>query len=716
MILYKLLLIIGVWGNMNGQYKVASGIDQNVPFETDFIKRGFEYFDVYSQEISTHYAQVYWTDQPPQSLPQHIIERFSNRVLVITGYEIDQVFAHPDENISLPITWVYNHHCGIMINGEYNLYGIPTMQEFSEGNGGEFRKSYHGYPSNYGQLIFSPKTYIAMPMSIDTRNRECGISVQDIDKCVNENMFGPEPLQSKYGREHKTNVSGLIHCPCTGSYGGDPVIYGNMTATKSGTLIDYTLQLSCDVKKTLTYNECVDIGKHLGIVDIVKIDTNDMPPNCILVRDRLMFNSKYESKELCFVDQYSPRIGSLVNKIVNVNLSVVINASMISISMNGSDTGWFAVGFGAQKMNDMPWTIVIFPNGSFQERRIGECTVEGRHCQGIELDPVLQIDTQYRESGVLSVRLNGNINYIPYKINTNLVVPVILARGYNDELVYHRVHQTSELLLISDEVESICICKTNIRGLCDSNGNTCSTFYKDCIDDLSTTLNPTCTSDTYAGGLACCSHGTYLLDQWQIHDTQVLRYYLKWRFYFDDNNYTTSNYTNLIRLYAQTEAYSGEYDVPPAYADVDTPQIIGYYDWPMGTPTQGTKCDQNKCHHVLTRRFTLSVIEPVELIMISGHCHAPRCARMELWMVVENITKLLCVQIPIFGKGIEKQFDEAGYIAIPPCLFGTEPYLKPPPRIFPDNELISIKYTENTYNGNYGEMASWQMRGAILRT
>ena len=49
--------------------------------------------------------------------------------------------------------------------------GIPTSQFYSEGNGGEFRKSYHGYPRGYAQLIESPEFFHIQPMQIDTKNR-----------------------------------------------------------------------------------------------------------------------------------------------------------------------------------------------------------------------------------------------------------------------------------------------------------------------------------------------------------------------------------------------------------------------------------------------------------------------------------------------------------------------------------------------------------------
>ena len=41
----------------------------------------------------------------------------------------------------------------------------------SEGNGGEYRKSYHGYPAGFAQLIESPTHFHIQPMQIDTKVR-----------------------------------------------------------------------------------------------------------------------------------------------------------------------------------------------------------------------------------------------------------------------------------------------------------------------------------------------------------------------------------------------------------------------------------------------------------------------------------------------------------------------------------------------------------------
>ena len=56
-----------------------------------------------------------------------------------------------------------------------------------------------------------------------------------------------------------------------------------------------------------------------------------------------------------------------------------------------------------------------------------------------------------------------------------------------------------------------------------------------------------------------------------------------------------------------------------------------------------------------------------------------------------------------------------GYIAIPPCLWGSEEEgLVPPTFLSFDTNLLSIKRNNNT-NAHYGDMAMWQMRGVMVK-
>ena len=240
---------------------------KDVGFNDDYASKGHEFFDVWAPEIATHYGEVFWTDQGNQPLPPEIVRRFEGKVMAITGYEMDQVMVNPvghpgvnpKEDVSVPINWAYNHHYMAYMTGVHSelkrvpaapgdpmAHGattkwiaidrpsaasrrdtsIPTSQFFSEGNGGESRKSFHGYPEGYAQLIESPNMWHITPMQIDTRNRDCGVTPADITNCT-KFLPGPEPKQARYGLgiPPDTNYSGLLECPCNSRYGGDPIFY-----------------------------------------------------------------------------------------------------------------------------------------------------------------------------------------------------------------------------------------------------------------------------------------------------------------------------------------------------------------------------------------------------------------------------------------------------------------------------------------------------------
>ena len=52
--------------------------------------------------------------------------------------------------------------------------------------GGEWRKSFHGYPHGYAQLVESPVGFRIEPMQIDTRNRDGSMQTP-------EDGFVPDP-------------------------------------------------------------------------------------------------------------------------------------------------------------------------------------------------------------------------------------------------------------------------------------------------------------------------------------------------------------------------------------------------------------------------------------------------------------------------------------------------------------------------------------------
>lgn len=70
------------------------------------------------------------------------------------------------------------------------------------------RKSYHGYPKGFAQLIDSPEDFVMTPMQIDTWNRDT--------KYGDPFKPGPESTRSGAPTTGPDAVySGHLECPCT---------------------------------------------------------------------------------------------------------------------------------------------------------------------------------------------------------------------------------------------------------------------------------------------------------------------------------------------------------------------------------------------------------------------------------------------------------------------------------------------------------------------
>jgi len=300
----------------------------------------------------------------------------------------------------------------------------------------------------------------------------------------------------------------------------------------------------------------------------------------------------------------------------------------------------------------------------------------------------------------------------------------IAAVGVSEEFAHHKAHETSTLALVAPG-QPTCVCDLGSKGqLCETGGKHCASFVKKCVappaGDLLKQQNPTCNSRSYIGGLSCCTHRRILQDIDQPIRPELLRYHVKFRFWFQEYTpkvgTTEPSHYDLPRIYYQTEANAGEYDVPPAFA-LPGERIPGYPNWPENTPTPGTTCTGTcpngpdcECIHTITYRWTMG---DTRLIYAGGHCHAPSCISIELFRADTTPPTILCRQLPIYGNGnvSADKFDEAGYIALPPCLWGRDAGLEPSVWLPAGTPLLSVKKNRNTHLGHYGEMASWQMRG-----
>lgn len=96
-------------------------------------------------------------------------------------------------------------------------------------------------------------------------------------------------------------------------------------------------------------------------------------------------------------------------------------------------------------------------------------------------------------------------------------------------------------------------------------------------------------------------------------------------------------------------------------------------------------------------------------------CHAPTCIQFDLYNAESG--ELICRQKPVYGKGTNSSFDEAGYINVPPCVFGAaEEGLLPPPGGdggLPFSTRLFSRKTCHADLGHHGEMSLWQTYGLL---
>jgi len=419
-------------------------------------------------------------------------------------------------------------------------------------------------------------------------------------------------------------------------------------------------------------------------------------------------------------------------------------AGVATITLSGPAEGWFGVGLNAKLMHDNPYTLVVNDKG-VTERKLGTCGTEADQCGGTLLAASVTVLSSTVVKGVRTVVVTrpfaGNTTdhytFAPSKVGT---LNYISAVGTSQEFAYHK-NRDIGTMSFTPTTGATCVCDLGETGsLCETNGTACNSFTKNCVGwsdtlgaegetsgDLLKDKNPTCNSGAYVGGLSCCSHKRIILDSDQVVQPELLRYHMKFRFWYQEYKpavpkVSNASHLDLPRIYFTTEANAGEYDIPPAFYTPDQPKIAGYPNvGPYPELTPGSSCTGNcpsgddcECTHTISYNHT---VNNMRLIYASGHCHAPAC--IGIWLYRNDPgheMELLCHQAPIYGNGTGHNsesgiYDEAGYLALPPCLFGDEPGLHPSVLLPEKTELVSIKKNRNTHMGHFGEMASWQCRG-----
>ena len=393
--------------NMNGDYLLSptpNGPNVQEKFPTQFkdYPRGVESFDVYSPMVRTLYSQVFWKGLDPVDFPTDIVARYKDIGMAIVGFEMDQVRRTPEGDVSVPINVAYNHHFEstviggnakfehrtftgpedprlvallaerkvmnmahgmpsheeawvVVNNEELDAPSVPSSIGLSGGNGGEYRKSFHGYSPGFAQVIQSPTQIQITPMQIDTWNRDA-MNLTGPTKFV----AGPLPRTSLAAPD--AEYSGLLECPLT-------------TRVEKDIDIGYTTASSgrCDSGKAISaaalcYSAVRNfLGRATAFEEASGTDPTQ-PDGCSIGFDAAKKTVQAYFKVPAVVataagaecgGANSAVLQGSMSDLVSLSISIDVKADVVTLNMTGPSSAWFGVGFGAQTMKDAPWAIIV---------------------------------------------------------------------------------------------------------------------------------------------------------------------------------------------------------------------------------------------------------------------------------------------------------------------------------------------------------------------
>jgi len=306
-------------------------------------------------------------------------------------------------------------------------------------------------------------------------------------------------------------------------------------------------------------------------------------------------------------------------------------------------------------------------------------------------------------------------------------ISFIEAVGTTPTFQYHGPSRGGGAIIMVEVGAPICVCEGDPHALGGSiNGipwsNNCAGY------PTSTILrdnNPSCSIETYGGGMICCHHGIFLLDADQAIPEETFRFRMKYRFYYEDpeeavttynatvaNLYPGLKYQNAFFMFRETEADHGEYDVPKCALGQPPEECVhiamSHFQMKDAIHSCSGRADV-WCSPVNVPNKSFPQSQHVALVHVAPHCHGPACISAE--MINSDTGETICFSKPAYGV-LDTAMNEIGYAAgMPPCSWGMddENLLPPPVLRFDQNITVIVKH--NSTNGHFGVMGHWQMRG-----
>ena len=758
--------------NMNGFYHLSETPRSDTakfPKQYSDYPGGAEYFDVFSPPIVHRYSEVFWTQLPPVPLPPEIVRRFANKTMAVIGFECDQVRwdAAKGEWVPVPINVAYNHHFESQMTGaksrmvkvgaddpraaapthgghrrppasdgggvwvveelEKGTNGMPTSQAFGGANGGEYRKSFHGYAPGFAQLIESPDTWHHTPMQIDTFNRE--------KMSIDGGPFVPGPLPRNSLSPGSPNVavkspsdvlySGLLECPVSTRI--RKVVDGAYSASVGGAA-------TCAVAPVPSFDDChyavrqlAFDPKHTNFVEATGANAS-LPAGCSVRRDGVdgdvlvYFNTAAAGAPCGGAAGGAAAVQGRTRSLVDIQIHLDASTRNATLTLGGPSGAWFGVGFNATTMGHGEegekggtYAIIVDGDGNVTERQLAN------HAPGDVLPPSVEVLSTVVKDGIRTVTLRRALAgrspaHTTFDVGRDTTLDLINAYGDTVELSRHIAHTATRIELLPTGGAPACVCENAEVPFGNATG---SLMYVDPITNETTSVgfnnhcaeyprmttlyehNPTCDLRTYAGGQVACHHLWSLLDADQQIPwaDQPLNYSHKFRFWFQEYDPTGPSHTNVLHTSCWGLGSPVEYDVPQCAPGTPTAECVH--------TITGLGVFEPKGHSLLTKR----------LVAAHFHCHAPTCLSISLYSCAPNSTttcldkRLMCRESPLYGGTGSldlKRFDEPGYIAQPPCLWGAAEHgLEAPPAV--GGRMMYAEAKTNSTYGHHGEMAWMQV-------
>ena len=188
-------------------------------------------------------------------------------------------------------------------NPHANPHGIPHTQAFSEGNGNEHRRSYHGYAVGFAQLIHSPTVFRNSPMMNNTNKRLVPRSVDPSPGHIS-NLLPKSSLAPP-----NATYAGIMECPCTDR---KPKVIGAYKTAAAGTCASSSTAASA--------TECTAAAKALGVGAALvaqSVESGSLPPGCSVAAQpsgalALTFNTERTSTVACGMPPAAGAVGERV--------------------------------------------------------------------------------------------------------------------------------------------------------------------------------------------------------------------------------------------------------------------------------------------------------------------------------------------------------------------------------------------------------------------